>query len=778
MLCHSKTFVFRVFVLVFFLQAVCITCFCQQVKLSGKLYDAAIDPAVFSLNISNKTGETVRASDAKQKEKVTDLIVTDSTANWYYPGQDIHVKLIMKEVYLDVAIVSGKAGSYTWPNITQDLIAYTIPWHGGKYVPAKDSKWIAFFNTLGTQNSLEQLSMPFIGINYSAFSLVYIFDNIFNNEFSLKGEQSLELSFTHEFSSITQKKEYGFRIYMTPNDPVAIAKTYKKYLEENNKFVTLEQKAAGNPNIRKLYGAPFIYVWGGEPIVRENVKDWNSFAPLFKTEVNSASSTVAKHILQIIANTESGKAVQAVLKESASMRDIGKYGQQIIITGINDALASKAFYKEGIWKVSTLDAVTSAHIKKGTASLTEKELYDFNKHLLYSAYSQYLQPITEWGNGASNFFLKKLDEMQIKKAWLGFESFKPAYVNPAFVKNANDAGYLIGTYDSYHSIHPHGKEMWETAAFTDTSLYNEGIIQNKNGTIQKGFQQVGRKLNPVLSLPSVKSRVGDILSNDFAFNSWFIDCDATGEIFDNYLPAHIVTQSQDMEARLQRMAWIRDNKKMVIGSEGGNDFAASTIAFAHGLWSPGFLWSDTDWRTNKTSPYYFGAYFAPDGGVPIHFSKQVPIKPLYDYIYYDCRFNLPLFQLVYNNAVIASHHWGYGSLKLKDEVINNKLREILYNFPPLYNLDRREIVKNQKTISDHIKVFSATHTKAVTLEMTGFDYLSEDKLVQQTSFEKELSIVANFGNKTFRYEATDIPARSLLILYPLTGKKEIYTPVQ
>ena len=68
---------------------------------------------------------------------------------------------------------------------------------------------------------------------------------------------------------------------------------------------------------------------------------------------------------------------------------------------------------------------------------------------------------------------------------------------------------------------------------------------------------------------------------------------------------------------------------------------------------------------------------------PIHMTKQVPIKEIYHYVYYDCRFNLPLFQLVYNNSVIVSHHWASGSLKMIDEVRNNKLREILYNFPPV-----------------------------------------------------------------------------------------------
>ena len=38
---------------------------------------------------------------------------------------------------------------------------------------------------------------------------------------------------------------------------------------------------------------------------------------------------------------------------------------------------------------------------------------------------------------------------------------------------------------------------------------------------------------------------------------------------------------------------------MVVGSEGGNDFASSTIAFAHGIETPVIKWDDEDMRKIK-----------------------------------------------------------------------------------------------------------------------------------------------------------------------------------
>ena len=54
--------------------------------------------------------------------------------------------------------------------------------------------------------------------------------------------------------------------------------------------------------------------------------------------------------------------------------------------------------------------------------------------------------------------------------------------------------------------------------------------------------------------------MNDILQNGPKYNSWFIDCDATGEIYDDYSAKHITTQEQDLKARLQRMDYISQEK--------------------------------------------------------------------------------------------------------------------------------------------------------------------------------------------------------------------------
>ena len=82
----------------------------------------------------------------------------------------------------------------------------------------------------------------------------------------------------------------------------------------------------------------------------------------------------------------------------------------------------------------------------------------------------------------------------------------------------------------------------------------------------------------------------------------------------------------------------------------------------------------------------------PPEGPAIHI-KQVPLKSNYMYLYYDPRFRLPLYQIVFHDSVITTNHWGAGSLKFENAIETLALLELLYNVPPLYHLKYGRIFK-------------------------------------------------------------------------------------
>lgn len=710
-----------------------------------------VDPETFLITVEN-AGIKEQANLSSPKMRVTNLKRTPSAISWTYPESKVSVSIEKKYDFLDINITSIGATSFTWPQVQADN--YTLPLGEGKYIPAKDPYWKEFLKDQ-TYKFIENFSMSFFALNKARYSIIYVAKSMFNDEIHFTSNPKISFSFSHKYPTINKEKTYGFRLYITNNDPVAISQVYKNYITEQSGLKTLAAKEDENPNISKLYGAPHIYLWPVGAISSGNI-NWERMQAYLKQDTKFLK-WLKKLLNEYTDQGEQGFAT--AVHECSKQNYANDYQKKVIVRTLSDMIALKQLYNPEIFP--NLDSFTLGSVNKGIETLSEQELYTFNKSLIKSELNNIIDDVAAWGKEDVNF-LEEMHNAGVTKAWLGLSEWSDGLKNPSLIEKANQLGYLIGPYDNYHDIHAKGSIRWSAASFKDSTLYEAGSVTDVNGIKIKGFLGVGRKLNATMSLPSVKERLNDILHNNIPFNSWFIDCDATGEIYDDYSAAHITTQKEDLHARLQRMDYIRKEKHMVIGSEGGNDFAANVIAFAHGIETPVIAWSDPDMRTNVQSPYYVGGW-EKENGIPAIFVKQVPLKTLYKHIFLDPVYTIPLFKLVYNNVVIPTHHWAFGSLKIKGEICNTMLHEMLYNTPPLYHLNPTVWRLHKNLIVNHVKNWSALHEQAVQLSMTAFKVLSKDRMVQSTTFGNKLTVFANFSDKDFQYKKKIIKAHSAIV---------------
>ncbi|MGF6849362.1 hypothetical protein QFZ51_004597 [Chitinophaga sp. W3I9] len=720
----------------------------QQVKpVVPADFTFEVIPETFELNLYYN-GIAEKAGDPLPPMRVSNLKKTADSVSWFYPDVLVSVNIVKKENYLDVNIRSEGAGKFVWPHVQAE--SYMLPLWEGKYIPAKDNYWKSFLK----HQSLDfpgSFSMGFFAANKPEYTIVYVLKNVFNSDLHFDVNPDISFSFFHQFPSINPDKTYGFSIYVTANDPVAVSTVYKNYIREKNRFETLEEKAAKNPNVRKLYGAPHIYFWPHGLITVKNIR-WKQLQASWP-----AKEKFFSRLIQSLKDNEEDDAANAfnqVWLECKKQTPINDYQKRIILEALNKVLRTKALYQPDVF--GSMPGTTSA------SALSEQQLYVWNKRLIKKALGDVIDDPGDWGKENVSL-MADMYQSGIKKAWIGLSDWADGLKNPLLVEEANKSGYLIGPYDSYHSIHSKEDREWRTCWFPDSSLYDNATVTNASGKKTGGFIGVGRQLNPTLAFPSVKQRVAAILSDRIPYNSWFVDCDATGEVFDDYSPSHVTTKEQDFKARLQRMEYIGNEVAMVVGSEGGNDFTAKSLAFAQGLEMPVLFWGDPDLRENKNSPYYVGSYWGQGGTIPSIYTKVIPIKERYEKIYVDPTYSLPLFRLVYNDAVITTAHWENGSLKLKDEVGTRMLSELLYNTPPLYHIDQAEWKLNKTRIIDHIKVWSPLHEKAVILPVTAFNILSDDRQVQQMIYGNQIKVTVNFSNKAAMAGTVPIKARSAII---------------
>lgn len=551
----------------------------------------------------------------------------------------LNIKIDSIEDYLELSLspLSSKDTTLVFPKVSGD--SYYIPIGEGKFFSSKDTLWM---NHLQNEEyaAIENLSMPFFAVAKGEKAILYLFENPCRNTLYFVKDSMLHIHIKNDFVNIDSVKQNKIRIYITDNNPVSIAATYKRYIIKEKGLMTLKEKAEENPNIRKLFGAPHFYLW-----------------------------------------------------------DISHNAIPII---------------------------------------------------------------------------KEMADKGIGKAWIGIDTWNENTESLSVVEQIEKNGYLVAPYDSYHSIHEPQKEKWETASFADTTLYTHATIKKKDGNYLTGFLKNGRLLNPVYTMDAVRRRTRTILASGVLFNSWFLDCDATGAVEDDYAPSHWTSKQQNLQGRIDRMTYVRDSLHMVIGSEDGHDFACSTIAFAHGVEMPVFTWMDWEMNKQPDSKYYVGSYGGSKGKVASRFSKQIPLKEKFRNLFYNPVYTVPLYKLVYNDVVVTAPHWEWPSLKVPTEAGNRMLYEISYNAAPLYHLDTEEWEKHKKTITRHIKVWAKFSKDAILNPMTDFKYLTNDKEVQYTQYGERIRVITNYSDSVYMFQKTEIPPKSLIIIN--NGIETVYTP--
>lgn len=717
------------------------------------------DPARLKLTLTPKGGESLSLlRSATNTGTVTDFQQTPERATWRLVEAQLTVSLQLETNGVRIDFTSDNAGTLEWPCFTppDSACGWILPMFEGVYVAMTNAAWRD--ELLRPDHALDttaDLGLPFWGLDGGDCTLTCLLLNPFNNQVQFHDDDGrMQLAFAHEFTRNRQVKQTAFRFVIGPPSPIEPAREYRRWLQANGQFVTLAEKIKRTPAIEKLRGAPQVYLWGDAFLGANGVKNWKGLARALETAGAQTNQSAARHIWSLL-DDKTRKAVAEILR--AEWPD--HYNKGLLTAGLDNALAKTNFHDGSAWQNVVLNADTKTLLERNSASLSEAELYRRNAGLLVAALGEFLQPPALWGEGVSPAMIEEIAAAGFDRMWLGAGGWAGFLKRPATVTAARDHGYLIGTYDSFHSIHSPDAEpdqTWPTAQF-DEELYHIGGIINAAGKPRAGFKRRGYLLSPIAARPWVERRVAGLMEI-FPANTWFVDCDGFGQYLDDYSTNHPATQASDLAERNSRCAWIRDTYGAVIGSEGCSAGMAGTLAFAQGVLTPVIGWGDPE-LTARDSKYWLGGYYPPNE--PRIFFQPVPLKEKYRRLYYDPAVRLPLFETVFHDSVVATHHWSSPSLKFPEVAGTVELLELLYNVPPLYHLNREVFAKQKVAIKRHYDFFSPLHRELALQPLTDFRWLTADKLVQTVSFGDQIEITANFSQQTFTNRTIDLPAQTL-----------------
>ncbi|MBB6171401.1 hypothetical protein HNR23_001461 [Nocardiopsis mwathae] len=348
-----------------------------------------------------------------------------------------------------------------------------------------------------------------------------------------------------------------------------------------------------------------------------------------------------------------------------------------------------------------------------------------------------------WGAGSRAEGIARMRELGIGRMWLGYDP-ESAPMDAEAVGAADDAGYLVGPYDSWANAQDPADSDTALSVWPD-GVYPRDCVIEADGTPKTGFGGRGCYLSSQAVADgdelreSIAERVRDLTAN--GATGYFLDVDAAGELFDDHSPDHPMTQARDRDNRIERMRGLTEDDGLVLGSESAVGWANEVIAFDHGSSTPV---ADGLWAAQRDRESW-GAW-APASGPKFFFKPATLPEPVATAMF-DPAYRVPLYQTVLHDSVIGTDRWELPLYKLPDRKRDRVLLAMLYNTPINLVLNDDELDAHGEEIAELQNYFQPLHEAAATEPMTGFAYLSDDHLVQRTGFgDGALTVTANFGD--------------------------------
>lgn len=705
-----------------------------SLKLGGGIVN--IQPQTLAMSWVAPDAKPVELSAAQDASAgVSDTLTSTGYATWVDAIRGVTVVVRAEnETELSVTFRAEKVTQVVWPVITAQTseTLYSIPYGMGYAIPAGDEFWHEWAPKMFEGLVLEALSFPALGRTHNDTNVTYIFENPFHTELAFTASNNLlGATATHAFTRAAKGHEYRVRVAIpSPTiDPLITAKVYREWLSAQGELPTLAAKVAKRPAVDKLLGAAHVYVWGAETAVSGNDLPAQNKRPFFADlRTVLRETTHPAHAF----TADFPDVFRADLRKALNEGYLGPYYMNLAMEATN-LIADAAMKAQGF-----------------NPDATEAQKNRRKQEIITELFPDRFYPIEKWGGAFSVSAIEKMKAAGLDRMWLGLPSWQAGLAHPDAVKTANEAGYLVGPYDSYHSMHkPDTPNTWETAQFGLEAFEAHPIVRD-DGTTKTGFKKVGRNLAPTAAMPYVKERIGGLMAQVPQFNSWFFDCDAFGEVFDNYNVTPPDTQQLDCAARLERVRWAGDTYGMVIGSEGGNAFALPVVDFAHGIFAPNMAWGDGDmYDKEKNSPYYLGRYYPPDA--PEVFFKPVPLRDDVYTRYFHPQYRVPLQRAAVGDCMVAAAQWANGAHKFTNAWKTIRLTELLYGCPPLDHVSSGNLDKWLKDFAPYYAVNSRLSRFAALQPMTSWQTLTPDKMVQQSVFgmgENAVRVTVNFTDYT------------------------------
>lgn len=322
------------------------------------------------------------------------------------------------------------------------------------------------------------------------------------------------------------------------------------------------------------------------------------------------------------------------------------------------------------------------------------------------------------------------------------------HVNPKAVAFIKSLGYSTTFYDIYTDVIP--KPL--LGRFSDFRVsrcraripyWPNGVQQKPDGTLQEAWAIKGRDgmfyaqnyLCDIAALQCAKQTI-PMHTKANGFDGRFIDV-IYGNSNECYHSAHPTTRTVSMEYKNKLMQSLLD-QNLLVGTEVGREDGVAYYHYNEGMLSP-ILYRSFDAGRRMT-----------------HIYRGAQVDEAVTRFMLNPRCRVPLWELVFHDCVISYWYWGDSTNCCPEYIKTRDLFCQLYGLPPLYSFAASDWEQLRPLILDSYRRTVPLAHKLAFCEMTEFQYLQPDRLVQKTMFSDGTEVIANFSSEPFFYQGIKI----------------------
>ena len=369
-----------------------------------------------------------------------------------------------------------------------------------------------------------------------------------------------------------------------------------------------------------------------------------------------------------------------------------------------------------------------------------------------------------WDKARNIDFARELKTSGVEKAMFLWDANHVPYPEPGFDNQLKELGYATGGYELFTDLHEKDTAFYDydysgPRRFAHTvypGKFNQLAARKYDGKTY--FNQFGHTSCPVAVRPEIYRKT-DAKLKEFQHETYFLDVYQANGVFECYSEEHPLTREQFCMAVIENHKIMEDKYNQYLGGEWGSEYVNAHVAYVHGMmtlqrtwWGSGIekkgtIYYTGDWRSNPRPTQMTGTRVANDKYLKYSINEYTRI---------------PLYELVYHDAVVTSWRWEDGNHHTPEIWWKKDLFNILYGSAPLWNLDRERWEEYKYTFIDSYKNVCPWLQQIETDELISHRFVTEDHKVQESVFSSGKKVVVNFNDKYFSYLGKVVKAKSFI----------------